>query len=76
MFADTFDAMTTKRPYRGPLNEDAVRAELIRCRGRQFDPDITDRLIDNDFWAALFPPANRVVPRGRIVRLMAAGNRG
>ena len=29
MFADTFDAMTTKRPYRGPLDEAAVRAELV-----------------------------------------------
>ena len=33
MFADTFDAMTTKRPYRGPLGEAEVRGELVRCRG-------------------------------------------
>ena len=75
MFADTFDAMTTKRPYRGPLGEETVRAELVRCRGRQFDPDITDRLLENDFWASLFPPANRPVSRPSFVRLMAAGSR-
>jgi len=59
MFADTFDAMTTDRPYRNALGEEVVRAELIRCRGRQFDPAIADRLLANDFWTTLFPPANR-----------------
>jgi len=75
MFADTFDAMTTKRPYRGPLGEESVRAELVRCRGRQFDPKITDRLRENDCWASLFPPSNRSASRQSIVKLMAAGER-
>jgi HD-GYP domain-containing protein (c-di-GMP phosphodiesterase class II) len=75
MFADTFDAMTTKRPYRGPLGEEAVRAELIRCRGRQFDPVIADRLLASDFWKSLFPPADRVVPRQRLLELMSATSR-
>ena len=59
MFADTFDAMTTKRPYRGPLDEAAVRAELVRCRGKQFDPEIADRLLTSDFWQTLFPPRTK-----------------
>jgi putative nucleotidyltransferase with HDIG domain len=71
MFADTFDAMTTKRPYRGPLDEAAVRDELIRCRGRQFDPDITDRLLASDFWQSLFPPAGRVSSRPRLLAVMS-----
>ena len=75
MFADTFDAMTTKRPYRGPLGEEAVRAELVRCRERQFDPVIADRLLANDFWATLFPPANRPMVRKSIIRLVSAGSR-
>ena len=38
--ADAFDAMTTKRPYRDPLNiSDALR-EMEKCSGTQFDPDI------------------------------------
>lgn len=38
--ADAFDAMTTKRPYREPMNiSDALR-EMERCAGTQFDPDI------------------------------------
>ena len=73
MFADTFDAMTTERPYRGALGEDVVRAELIRCRGRQFDPEIADQLLASDFWGWLFPPADRVKPRANILRLISAG---
>ena len=42
-FADTIDAMTTERPYRAPLTEAQVRAEVIRCRASQFDPQIADR---------------------------------
>ncbi len=75
MFADTFDAMTTERPYRGPLGEEVVRSELRRCRGRQFDPEITDQLLESDFWAWLFPPTDRVTPRTSILRLMATGGR-
>ena len=73
MFADTFDAMTTKRPYRGPLDEAAVRAELVRCRGKQFDPEITDRLLTSDFWLTLFPPAGRRTPTPRFLSLIGSG---
>lgn len=74
MFADTFDAMTTQRPYRGPLGEAQVRAELVRCRGRQFDPEITDQLLQSNFWESIFPPANRAAPRSGFLRLMAEGS--
>jgi len=70
MFADTFDAMTTKRPYRGPLDEAAVRSELVKCRGKQFDPEITDRLLTSDFWRTLFPPAGRRTPTPRFLSLI------
>jgi putative nucleotidyltransferase with HDIG domain len=52
--ADTIDAMTTERPYRGPLSEAQVRAEIIRCRGTQFDPGIADRLLSSQLWTSLF----------------------
>jgi putative nucleotidyltransferase with HDIG domain len=74
MFADTFDAMTTKRPYRGPLDEAAVRAELVKCRAKQFDPEITDRLLTSDFWKTLFPPAGRRTPTPRFLSLMGGGS--
>jgi putative nucleotidyltransferase with HDIG domain len=72
MFADTFDAMTTKRPYRGPLDEAAVRAELVRCRGKQFDPEIADRLLTSDFWCTLFPPSGRRTPTPRFLSLIGS----
>jgi putative nucleotidyltransferase with HDIG domain len=42
MVADTTDAMTTDRPYRSALGFDDVIAELRRCAGGQFDPDLVD----------------------------------
>lgn len=60
-FADTIDAMTTERPYRRPLTEAQVRAEVIRCRETQFDPEITDRLLASPLWTSLFAPASNDV---------------
>jgi hypothetical protein len=50
--------MTTERPYRQPLNETQVRAEVLRCRGTQFDPDIADKLLASPLWTTMFAPAN------------------
>jgi HD-GYP domain-containing protein (c-di-GMP phosphodiesterase class II) len=36
--ADTFDAMTSDRPYRPALTIEAARAEIERCAAVQFDP--------------------------------------
>ncbi len=36
--ADTYDAMTSDRPYRKALSADAARQEIARCSGTQFDP--------------------------------------
>lgn len=47
MFADTVDAMTADRPYRPALNEAAVREELVKYRGKQFDPSICDVLLES-----------------------------
>jgi len=60
-FADTIDAMTTDRPYRRPLSEVQVRAEVIRCRGSQFDPSIADRLLASALWPTLFTPATNEI---------------
>lgn len=50
--ADTFDAMTSKRSYRDSLPIDVVIAEIERCSGTQFDPNISKvflDIMDNDF---------------------------
>lgn len=38
--ADTFDAMTTDRPYRKAMPIDEALAEIERCSGAQFDPQL------------------------------------
>jgi HD-GYP domain-containing protein (c-di-GMP phosphodiesterase class II) len=38
--ADTFDAMTSTRAYRGALSLEAANEEILRCSGAQFDPEI------------------------------------
>ena len=40
--ADTFDAMTTDRPYRKGLDQDTAIEEINRFSGKQFDPEIVD----------------------------------
>ena len=44
--ADAYDAMTSDRVYRGRLTDDQAIAELARCSGTQFDPEIVAALAD------------------------------
>ena len=43
--ADAFDAMTANRVYRKQLEIDVVIAELKRCSGTQFDPQLLEILL-------------------------------
>jgi putative two-component system response regulator len=53
--ADAFDAMTHSRPYKDPSSVEHTVAEIQRCSGTQFDPQIVkafmtldhDRLVDD-----------------------------
>lgn len=38
--ADTFDAMTTDRPYKKAAPEKVAVKEIVQCTGSQFDPEI------------------------------------
>ncbi len=40
--ADSFDAMTSTRPYRSALPQDVALAEILRGKGVQFDPRVID----------------------------------
>lgn len=49
--ADSFDAMTTDRPYRKALTLKQATDELVKCKGGQFDPLIVDcfiRILEKD----------------------------
>ncbi|MCL6478777.1 MAG: HD-GYP domain-containing protein [Peptococcaceae bacterium] len=43
--ADTFDAMTTDRPYRKALPREDTLREIVRCAGTQFDPAIVEAFV-------------------------------
>ena len=42
---------------RPPMTEAQVRAEIVKCRGTQFDPQIADKLLSSALLLALFPPS-------------------
>ncbi|GEJ59413.1 HD domain-containing phosphohydrolase [Anaeromyxobacter diazotrophicus] len=42
---DTLDAMTSDRPYRRARPLADARAEVLRCRGTQFDPAVVDAFL-------------------------------
>lgn len=44
--ADAFDAMTTLRPYRGPLPMNYAISEIINGSGKQFCPDVVDNFLE------------------------------
>jgi HD-GYP domain-containing protein (c-di-GMP phosphodiesterase class II) len=49
--ADTYHAITSDRPYRAARSHETAVAELTRCAGSQFDPDVTAALIGHLYGA-------------------------
>lgn len=43
--ADAYDAMTSRRSYRGILPQDIVRSEIKNGKGKQFDPAFADIML-------------------------------
>lgn len=44
--ADTYDAMTSSRPYRQGLSKEQAVAEISRCSGSQFNPKLVDLFVE------------------------------
>jgi len=55
--ADTFDAMTTNRPYRTARTREYAVEELRRCAGTQFDPEVVRAFLDAHQAEAVEPGA-------------------
>jgi diguanylate cyclase (GGDEF)-like protein len=43
---DSFDAMTSERPYRSPMSAEQALSELRRCSGTQFDPRVVEAVVE------------------------------
>jgi putative two-component system response regulator len=55
--SDSFDAMTSDRPYRQSMTESKALEEIKRCSGSQFDPDVVSA-----FLKLLCPDELAVIP--------------
>jgi response regulator RpfG family c-di-GMP phosphodiesterase/signal transduction histidine kinase len=44
--ADTYDAITSSRPYRDSESHNYAMKEIIKCSGLQFDPEIVEHFIE------------------------------
>jgi putative nucleotidyltransferase with HDIG domain len=45
--ADSFDAMTSARTYRDIWSSDIAAVEIMRCAGRQYDPEIARVFVED-----------------------------
>ena len=43
--ADAYDAMSSTRSYRNAMSQEEIRQEVIKGRGKQFDPVLADILL-------------------------------
>ena len=43
--ADTFDAMTSLRPYREPISLGSTLSEIVRITPQKFDPNAVQALL-------------------------------
>ncbi len=44
--SDSYDSMTSDRPYRKPLNNGDAKSELLKNAGKQFDPKLVSLFLD------------------------------
>ena len=44
--SDSYDSMTSNRPYRKPLSKEEAQKELLKWTGRQFDPNLISAFLN------------------------------
>jgi response regulator RpfG family c-di-GMP phosphodiesterase len=65
--------MTSDQPYRRALSTSAARAEIERCRGRQFDPAIVDAFLSISDAELMAIRAGAIEPEQGVERPAIAG---
>ncbi|MBI5834641.1 MAG: HD domain-containing protein [Armatimonadetes bacterium] len=65
--ADTFDAMTSDRPYRKALGYEESCEEILRCAGSQFDPAVVEAFqhVSPDAWSIIRAVVEREIEAKR-----------
>ena len=69
--ADAFDAMNSIRSYRNTLSPEEIRKELIRNKGKQFDPGVVDVFLE--MYEEIMKVYASSQKRGRLVKFRAIG---
>jgi HD-GYP domain-containing protein (c-di-GMP phosphodiesterase class II) len=46
IIADSYEAMTSDRPYRQAMSNEDACAEIEACKGTQFDPEVANALLN------------------------------
>jgi len=70
--ADSWDAMTSDRPYRKALDAEVALAELLRGRGTQWEPAVVDAFASTLPGAVPMPGRNRLVELRPVLRSLGA----
>lgn len=73
MLCDAIDAMLSDRPYRSALSIAAVRAEINRCAGSQFDPDLVESILTHNTLERAELLVDRSGARSTLTRTAAVG---
>jgi HD-GYP domain-containing protein (c-di-GMP phosphodiesterase class II) len=71
--ADTFDAMMSDRPYHQACSFAEARAEIERCAGSQFDPEVVAAFLRVDWQSQTGVEPGADAPADRIAAVAATG---
>lgn len=72
--ADSYDAMSSRRPYRPPLSSATIIEQLQRYSGSQFDPDVANIFINLIEEGEVPPYENAILSQGSEITHQRLGN--